>query len=726
MEAAVRLAHQGFQKEIDFVDVSVIIVSYNSRSVLGPCLDSLKKQIIFDRTEVIVVDNASPDDTAQMVRDRYPWVNLIAGTDNVGYSRGVNLGIRAASGRYFLILNPDTVVREDSIDRLLAFAEETPDAGVIAPKLVFHDGNLQYSCRRFYSWKVLVLRRTVLGKIFKNSRAVNDHLMLDFDHESTRQVDWVIGACMMVRREAVESVGLMDERFFLYFEDVDWCYRMQQKGWRVYYHPEAVVTHGYARASAQSVINRSFVAHLASLFRYYEKWNFVLYFMKKYREVAKIALFLAVDVVAFNLAFLSAYYLRVVTDSIFTNPIFPIHAYERFGFFMNLLFVFTYFALGLYRIRRDTTPVDELFNIGKAIILASVLLMASTYLGQIRTYSRMVVAFVVPFAIIYDWSVRTLIRQLHRQLLAQKIDLKRICIVGPLEEARRFGMRLLDNEHLGLDIVGIVTTDADTESSVSLGDVSQMEDVVDRYRVQELIVLPDAVSDDKIAEFVMMGRRRVLDVTVLTDYSGLVIHQATVSDLEGRPVITYRRDTRYALDRLAKRLLDIGLGLVFLVVSIPCFVLYFVYASVRRDTPFSGEERLGWCGKPFKLPVAGTGSSNGPSDIVNLPLFWTVIAGKMSMVGPYPLPARFAGLLDTTAKFRFDVRPGVTGFWRVGGNDTFAVEDLLAQDANYTRNWSFMQDLKILVMSMGNMLSGRKRSLRLESRSQATRTTLDE
>jgi GT2 family glycosyltransferase/lipopolysaccharide/colanic/teichoic acid biosynthesis glycosyltransferase len=650
-----------------------------------------------------------------MVRDRNPWVRLIACNENLGLSRGVNRGIRESHGKYFLILNPDTVLREEAIEQLVGFMERTPDAGIVGPKLVFNDGNLQYSCRRFYNWKVLLLRRTFLGKMFRKSKAVAEHLMLDFDHESARQVDWILGACMLVRRDAVRSVGLMDERFFLYFEDVDWCYRMQQKGWKVYYDPGAVVVHDYARESAQSVINRSFVAHLASLIRYYEKWSFVLYLFKKYREVIKTLLFLAVDLAAFNLAFLSAYYLRAFTGEIFPNPIFPIGAYRGFVVFESLLFVFTYFASGLYRIRRDTSAVDELFGIGRAIVLASVLLMASTYLGQIRTYSRMVVAFLVPFSILYDWGFRALIRAAHRRLTAQKIDLKRVCIVGPAASARDLEVALSNDPALGLDIVGIVDTEevGESEEGRSLGGLRELEQIIDRFRVQELIFLPDALPSERIAEFVMLGRKRVVDVTVLTDYSGLVIRQASVADLAGRPVISYRRDTRYALDRAAKRLLDAVLASVFLVVSLVFFVVYSLYSVVRGGSPFSREERLGLGGQSFKLPFAAARSPNGPSDIVNLPLFWLVLVGKMSMVGPYPLPARDAQLLDAETGFRFDVRPGVTGYWRVGKTADVSLESLLAQDANYTRNWSFVEDLKILAMTAGNIMLGRKRVLNL-------------
>jgi GT2 family glycosyltransferase len=163
------------------------------------------------------------------------------------------------------------VVRRGAVQKLVDFMERTPDAGIVGPRLLFHDGTVQLSCRRFYTFRVLLLRRTPLGKLFPKARAVREHLMQDFDHATTRRVDWLIGAAMLVRREAVDSVGMMDERFFLYFEDVDWCYRMAQKGLHVYYLADAVVEHGYQRESAQAVLNRSFVAHLVSLFRYYEK-----------------------------------------------------------------------------------------------------------------------------------------------------------------------------------------------------------------------------------------------------------------------------------------------------------------------------------------------------------------------------------------------------------------------------------------------------------------------
>ncbi|MCZ6767562.1 MAG: sugar transferase, partial [bacterium] len=316
----------------------------------------------------------------------------------------------------------------------------------------------------------------------------------------------------------------------------------------------------------------------------------------------------------------------------------------------------------------------------------------------------------VPFAIMYDWSFRQLIRRSHRKLLKQKIDLKRVCIVGTPERANELEKRLMADPALGVEVVGIVDSGSGKGPGGTWEGLAELNAMVDRYRIQEVIFVPGAVSDEEVADFVTTARRRVLDVTVVADYAGMVIHQAEVTDLAGRPAIAYRRDTRYVVDRLAKRLLDMVLGLGFLVVSAPFSMLYFVYASIRGGKAYSSDERLGLGGKPFMLPMAG--SSNGPSDIVNLPLFWLVVIGKMSMVGPYPFPASESKMLGP--RFRFDLRPGVTGFWRFGRNEEILMEELLAQDAKYARNWSFIQDLKILVTSMPNILFGKKRVLRLK------------
>jgi lipopolysaccharide/colanic/teichoic acid biosynthesis glycosyltransferase len=208
-----------------------------------------------------------------------------------------------------------------------------------------------------------------------------------------------------------------------------------------------------------------------------------------------------------------------------------------------------------------------------------------------------------------------------------------------------------------------------------------------------------------------MGRRRVVDVTLLTDYAGLVFHQATVSDLSGKPVIRYVRDTRYAVDRFLKRLTDILFGGIFVVASALFYVLYSLYSMSKGRKPFTYSDRLGLEGEPITVPTAGDGRSDGPSDFVNLPLFWLVFIGKMSIVGPYPLEADDSSALGASDRFRFEVRPGITGYWRAGSRRAISLGDLLTQDANYIRNWSLTQDVKIFLTSLANVFHGRKRTL---------------
>ncbi len=362
------------------MDLSIVIVTHNSSSPVEKCLRSLEEHPPSYEHEVVIVDNASSDGTPGLIRESFPWVRLIANADNRGYSKGVNQAFRESSGRYVLVLNPDIIVREDSIDALVRFMDSNPGAGVAGSKLVFPDGSVQPSCRSFYTLKALFLRRTFLGKVFPRARALREHLLTDYDHEEARKVDWIIGACMIVRREAAEEVGLMDERFFLYFEDTDWCYRMGQHGREVWYVPDSVMVHLYERSSASSMLSRPFLIHMLSLLRYYEKWNAIFYFFRRHRGIIKSLLFVASDLVAINLSFLAAYYLRDSLQPLFTKDLYPIGWYSIFIIFSNFLFLLTFVSTGLYRIRRGTDLSEEFSAVVRAVLIVFAVLLTASYL----------------------------------------------------------------------------------------------------------------------------------------------------------------------------------------------------------------------------------------------------------------------------------------------------------------------------------------------------------
>ncbi len=251
-------------------DLSVCIVTWNARDDLRRCLQSLVASKQHISCEVIVIDNASTDDSAKMVADEFPQARLIVNPTNIGFARANNQALREARGKYVLLLNPDTIVHGDALERLVAWMEQNPDVGAAGPRLLNSDGSLQYSCRAFPTLGAGFFRQTPLGALFPRNRFVRQYLMTDWDHTVEREVDWLSGAALMVRRDVLESVGLLDEDFYMYCEDVDWCYRMHQRGWRVCYVPHAVITHAIG-GSSNKCQARMIVERHKSMWRYYFK-----------------------------------------------------------------------------------------------------------------------------------------------------------------------------------------------------------------------------------------------------------------------------------------------------------------------------------------------------------------------------------------------------------------------------------------------------------------------
>jgi len=235
-------------------DVSVIIVNWNTRDELRECLRSLHPSLHPDvQAEIIVVDNASWDDSVAMVKREFPEVKLIENRLNEGFGKAHNRAAQVAQGRYLLLLNSDARAHPGALKQLVDYADAHPDVGIIAPKVLNPDGSLQYSCRRFPVYEAGLFRNTLLGRLFPQNRFVRDYLMTDFDHAHTMEVDWVSGCAMMIRRETWHQLGGFDEQFFMYCEDVDLCWRAHEAGWKVVYHPDAVVTHAIGRSTDKAV-----------------------------------------------------------------------------------------------------------------------------------------------------------------------------------------------------------------------------------------------------------------------------------------------------------------------------------------------------------------------------------------------------------------------------------------------------------------------------------------
>ena len=230
------------------MDLSVIIIHFRMGEKLKVCLESMMANGWDKKYEILVVHKASEEPGDEVLKE-FPFIRVIP-YDRFGVGEMRNVGIRNSTGRYVLMFDADAWIKEDRFDDALSYMDNHSEAAVMGMKLLNKDNTLQYSCRSFYTLWTILLRRAFLGKIFKNG-ALRCHLMLDWDHASPREVDWVVGACLMIRKEALEKIGYFQEITSFGFEDVDFCWRARNMGFKTVYYPYAQVYHEYQRSSAK-------------------------------------------------------------------------------------------------------------------------------------------------------------------------------------------------------------------------------------------------------------------------------------------------------------------------------------------------------------------------------------------------------------------------------------------------------------------------------------------
>ena len=259
--------------------LSVIITHHRTPVLLKLCLKSIKENIGQIEHEIIVADSQAEPETQDLIKEKFPLVRFISFPNNVGYAKIVNKGIESSQGKYLLILNADIIVLKESINRLVEFIQSHIQVGLVGPQLLTFNNLIQNSCFCFPNIGAIIARRTFLGKLNWGKRKINHFLMKEEDFSSLKRVDWLQGSAMLVRKEAIKKVGLLDERFFMYLEDADWCRRFWQNSYEVVYLPTAQMAHYYYRTSKKwggfldIFLNKYTRLHLISAIKYFWKWR---------------------------------------------------------------------------------------------------------------------------------------------------------------------------------------------------------------------------------------------------------------------------------------------------------------------------------------------------------------------------------------------------------------------------------------------------------------------
>lgn len=671
--------------------VSIVVVHFRTPAVLAKCLESIEAARIDVPWEVIVVDNAPLDDAAERATSGRPGVRYVKNEKNIGFGRAVNQGIGLGRGDYFLVLNPDVEVGHGSVEELIAEAERDPAAGMVAPKLVYPDGTLQDSCRTFYTLPVFLLRRTFLGRIFPDHRILRDHLMLDYDHAHTRTVDWCLGASLLVRRRAVEDVGPMDERFFLYFEDVDWCYRMHARGWKVVYHPAATMVHRYARASAKKA-GRGLWIHLASTFRYYEKWSFVLYWLKRRSSAIRRIVLIVSDFVAVNLAFAVAYAARQLSSDLLTKPTFGFGRYARFLLFTDAVALLALALAGMYKSRRSEEGGEQILGATRAILATALIMMASTFLFSTPVYSRAVVGLFLPLAMILILAFRWGIFRVQGSVRSRRLHLRRVGLLAPEDDAAELLRRMKGHPDLGLEILPLTSQAAVLERPRG-GVPGAIDDAVVLWvqdeRIAEVVLFedwPGGACDLLLARLAREG----VPVRLVPRARGALTGGSRMGDFLGLPALHVSGLSASARS-WEKRLVDAALATASIILLLIPYLLARLGCAIA-GRPLDAREVIGRRGRSItlrRLPI------RAPAALRDFPMFAQWLIGEWSVVGIRAFSAdEWSELPESYRRFAPDAAPG----WiTMAGPPEQPAAIVCAANQEYVARWSLALDLSLFL-----------------------------
>lgn len=258
---------------------SILIINYKNPPLLRLCLSSLKRVLSADfKNEILVVDIATSPETRNVVKE-FKDVKLSAFKENIGYTKGVNEGIKASSGDYILILNPDVVPMAGAIENLASYLMASADTGLVGPRLLNFDGSIQNSCFRYYTPLIVLCRRSFLGRMSFCKKILDDFIMADKKLDEPTEAEWLMGSAIMVPRKTAYKVGLMDENLFLYMSDVDWARRFWQNGFKVVYYPRSEMYHYHKRVSKgrfgllDVFLNKQSRWHLQDAIKYFYKYG---------------------------------------------------------------------------------------------------------------------------------------------------------------------------------------------------------------------------------------------------------------------------------------------------------------------------------------------------------------------------------------------------------------------------------------------------------------------
>jgi GT2 family glycosyltransferase len=489
------------------MDLSIVIVNYNVKYFLEQCLHSVKKAMEGLETEVFVVDNNSVDGSCSHIRERFPWVKLIENRENVGFSKANNQAIRVSTGKYVLLLNPDTVVEEDTFRKCFRFMEEHDDAGALGVKMIDGSGHfLPESKRAFPTPWVAFYKIFGLSRLFPRSKKFGKYHLGYLPGDTTNKIEVLAGAFMFLRRAALDKVGLLDEDYFMYGEDIDLSYRIIRGGFDNYYFPEAIIIHYKGESTKKGSLNYVLVFYNAMII--FARKHFSTRNARYYSFVINLAIYLRASM-AVARRFVKKIYRQVVDAGIiYAGFLAGLPSWERYKFnaasyypeaFMHYVvpgYILVWILSAYYSGGYDK-PL-RLWKYFRGILIGTfTILVVYALLPEHLRFSRALILLGTLWTLIGTGALRWLMHLAGSD--DYQLDLnrkKRIVIVGEKKEADRV-TKVLQNTQVKPEIIGYVSPDPDYREPY-LGSVEQIEEITRIHKIDEILFCAANISSQRI------------------------------------------------------------------------------------------------------------------------------------------------------------------------------------------------------------------------------------
>ncbi len=657
------------------LDLSIIIVNYNVKEFLQNLLHSIEKASSNISKEIIVIDNASDDDSVEVIKEKFPSVILIDNKINVGFGRANNQGLAAAKGKFILFINPDCIVSEDTIDKMITFFESHAECGLAGCKILNSDGTLQLACRRSFPgpWTSFT-KVTGLSNLFTGSKIFARYNLTYLDENKTYEVDAVSGSFMMMRKDVYDKVGGFDEQFFMYGEDLDLCYRVQKSGFKVFYVHTTQVIHYKGESTKRSNLDETKLFYNAMhLFvkKHLSSFPLVEIILRTAIGLRKLFAFLGkrklslysalTDVILFNLSLFAAEkFYRSITDWVG----FDASAYIIIYTFPALIHLTVSVLSGVYR----KTEVSVLRNFG-AIIISFLLISSATFFFKQYAFSRAVVLISFILFLTVTTFYRIILKLFFR--IGVKLDgalNRRTVIVGTDDEAVRLAGKIKSYKTDVHSFIGLIgKTHSEIGKNVNgfsvVGSIGNIKNVFAERKINEVIFSSDELSYAEMMSIVSASKNINVDFKIVGSEMNFVVGKSSVSMLDDIPLVEVNYNISSPAVRTIKVIFDYVLSFSVLISIYP--LIYFLTKISGKKTDFR------------KL-------------ILSVP---SVISGKNSLVGPkktFQIESANLG------------KAGLTGLWYID-EGTFSDSEKL--DFYYVKNQNIWLDLEILGKTLNKMWS---------------------